>query len=85
MKYVITSSRRKGYLTGFYPNGGWNIGDVFAFSTKNYIFFSEEKETQEYIIDMKEICLQQTNRWGQWLNKALIFWKTISYKEVTTP
>lgn len=82
MRYVITSNKRNGYLTGFYDNGGWTIKDVFAFSSMSYYTFESEQETQEFIIGIKERCIKQADRWGDWLDKALIFWKTLNYKQI---
>lgn len=82
MRYAITSTQRKVYLSGFYPNGGWKLGDVFAFRKNDWYTFGSEQEAQEFILYMKESCLNQQDRWGDWLDKALTFWKTLGYKEV---
>jgi uncharacterized protein (DUF2344 family) len=80
MRYVISSTKRNGYLNGFYSNGGFTIGDVFAFSNKSYTFFSSEIEAQEYLIYIKCECMNQSDRWGEWLDKALSFTKSLYYR-----
>lgn len=73
--YFIYCSR--GRLTGFHFNGGWKIGDVFACSKNSWISFETEQKAQEYLLNMKKLCLEQEKRWGNWLDIALKFWKTL--------
>ena len=80
MTFRITSTRKNGYLSGFYSNGGFEIGDVFAFSKNTWIKFETEKEAQDYILRIKKECFEQEDRWGNWLDEALNFWKTLKYE-----
>ena len=80
--YKITSTRKNNsFLTGFYSNGGFEINDVFAFSKNSWINFQSEKEAQNYILRIKKECLEQTERWGDWVDEALKFWKTLKVYE----
>jgi len=79
MKYVIINKNGR-KLDGFHSNGGWSIGDVFPCSNSSYIVFEKEKEVQEYLIYMQKKCIEQSDRWGDWLDVALKFVKKLEYK-----
>ena len=81
MKYRIVNKRGT-YLEGFFSNGGWEIGDVFACSKHAWISFNSEKEAQDYLLKLKTECLAQADRWGDWLDKALKFVKTLTYEAI---
>jgi hypothetical protein len=81
MSYVITHKKRNGYLNSFHSNGGWEIGDVFPFSTKTWSCFKTEKEAQDKILDIIEDCKKQQERWGDWTDIALEFAKNLEYKK----
>ena len=81
MDYRIISNRKRGFLKAFHENGGFEIGDVFPFSVNTWLSFRTEKEAQEYLIRVKTDCIEQGERWGDWLEKALVFVKTLKYEE----
>ena len=82
MYRIISTRKNNSFLTGFYSNGGFEIGNVFAFSKNDWFCFPTEVEAQEFILRIKKECFEQSKRWGNWLDKALKFWKTLKvYKE----
>jgi hypothetical protein len=79
MSYRIVNSRGT-FLTGFFPNGGWKIGDVFAFSKNSWFSYKTEKEVQERLLSIIEDCKKQADRWGDWTDTAVKFAKSLSYQ-----
>jgi len=77
MSYKIINKRGT-FLSGFHSNGGWEISDVFPCSSLSAITFKTEKEAQKYLLSMREELIKQQDRWGDWLDTALKFWKTLS-------
>jgi len=80
MRYRITNGRS--FLTGFFPNGGWSIRGVFAFSNRSWLIFDNETEVQEHLTYIIRACLEQKGRWGDWTDVALKFAKKLRYEEV---
>jgi hypothetical protein len=81
MRYRI-KNKRGTYLCGFYSNGGFEIRDVFACSKHSWLSFETEQDVQNYILKLKDECMAQSDRWGKWLDKALIFIKTLTYETI---
>jgi len=73
--YVI---RNKGgrYLTGFYPNGGWELKSVFVFSRRSWYSFDTMSKARSFITQMIKECEKQKDRWGDWTEKALKYIRT---------
>lgn len=80
MRYRITNGRS--FLTGFFPNDGWKIGNVFAFSNRSWKTFDGESEVQEYLSYIIMACFEQGDRWGDWTDVAVKFAKKLRYEEV---
>lgn len=80
-RYIIVNKQGR-RLTGFYSNGGFEIKDVFAFSSRNWIVFNSEKEVQDKLLNMLDDCKKQEDRWGDWLDKALKFVKELKYEKI---
>lgn len=80
MSYKIVNQRGVP-LDGFFSNGGWEIRDVFAFSSRSWISFETEKAAQQYLLSMRPELIRQADRWGNWLEVALKFWKTLKVSE----
>jgi len=81
MEYSITHSKRQGFLTAFHFGGGWNIGEVFPFSSNSRIVFHSEQEVKDKIAYIIKTCKEQTDRWGEWSVEALAFANKLSYKQ----
>lgn len=81
MKYRIEKGNSGKYLYGFFPNGGWRIGDVFSLKKNGNIFFETEKEAQEYLLRMEKTLDEQYERWGsEWHGVAKRFYKSLLVK-----
>jgi hypothetical protein len=78
-KYRIINQRGT-YLSAFHSNGGWEIGDVFPCSSNSWLTFETEKEVQDYLLRLKIESLEEADRWGGWLDKALKFVKSLGYE-----
>ena len=68
--YYITNQKGS-YLFGFYPNGGFEIKDVFHFSRINKLTFDSKKDAETYLDYVRSSCVEQKERWGEWLDVAL--------------
>ena len=82
MKKYRIRNKSGNYLTGFYPNGGWKIKDVFACSRKSWFNFQTMDEAIEYLQSMKKRCIEQSERWGDWLDVALKYVKSLDIESI---
>ena len=77
MKYGLTN-RAGRFLGGFHPNGGFEIKDVFPCCTSGaFISFDTIQEASIFVWRMEKICIEQKDRWKDWLPKAMKFIKTL--------
>lgn len=67
-------------LAGFHSNGGWKIGEVFPCSNNMATIFNTKAEAEQYITYMLEKSQEQAGRWGEWLEVATKFIKTLTVK-----
>ena len=81
MSYRIVNKNNR-YLSAFHFNGGWEIKDVFPCSKYSWIIFDNKKNAEDYLSYMLETCIKQKERWGEWLNTALQFLKTLRIRRL---
>ena len=80
-KYAIVNKQGR-RLTGFYPSGGFEMRDLFAFSTTSWFVFNSEKAVQDELLRIIKECKEQQDRWGDWTDKAVKFAKSLSYQVI---
>ena len=81
--FRITHNQKIGYLTAFHSNGGFEIGDVFPFSTRSWLAFKTENEAKDELQNIIDDCKKQSKRWEDWTEKALKFAKGLFVVEET--
>ena len=80
-RYILVNSRDIP-LNSFHGNGGWSMRDVFPCNWNCHSAFYTEEEAQDHLQYMKNECIKQKERWGNWFNKAWNYVNKFKVKEL---